>query len=97
MAHFTMQGTSFQSYNQQDGAMANNQPRTSFSPMTLIATPETTDLCWYPDSGSTNHITSNVENLMQKSPYTGQEQVLIDNGKSLKIFHVGNITFSSSF
>lgn len=36
----------------------------------MLATPEVGfDSCWYPDSGATNHVTANVNNLTHKSEF----------------------------
>ncbi|KAF7838902.1 Retrovirus-related Pol polyprotein from transposon TNT 1-94 [Senna tora] len=48
----------------------------------LLATPETLiDPDWYPDSGASNHLTNNANNIQQKQPYDGGETVRIGNGK----------------
>lgn len=40
------------------------------------------------DSGATNHITSNLNNLSFHTPYHGADKVTIDNGKKLPITHI---------
>ncbi|XP_022136883.1 dr1-associated corepressor homolog isoform X2 [Momordica charantia] len=40
------------------------------------------DTNWYPDSGATNHVTSNFNNLATSTEYTGDNQVRIGNGPS---------------
>lgn len=35
---------------------------------------------WYPDSGASNHVTADAENLMEKADYYGTERVHIGNG-----------------
>jgi len=47
------------------------------------------------DSGATNHITSNVNNLFNHSPYHGSDKVTIGNGKSLPISAIGTTQISS--
>lgn len=62
----------------------------------MLATPETdSDLCWYPDSGATNHVTANAENLTHKSEFLGPNQVLVGDGKGLPISHIGFSKFLS--
>ena len=81
-----------------DGSQFTVNPGVNYSSMAMVATPETSlDSCWYPDSGATNHVTSNAENLMHKAPFSGSEQVHIGNGKGLKISHIGHLDFPSPF
>lgn len=47
------------------------------------------DDTWYPDTGATNHFTSDLSNLLIKNPYCGNEKVLVGNGTSLHIDHTG--------
>ena len=35
---------------------------------------------WLTNSGATNHITSNPNNLTTQAPYTGSDQVAVGNG-----------------
>jgi len=44
------------------------------------------DSSWFVNSGSTNHITSNLHNLTLHSPYQG---LTVGNGKKLSISNVG--------
>lgn len=44
---------------------------------------------WYMDSGVNNHLTSNGNNLVHVIPYSGPEGVLLGNGKSTFISHIG--------
>ncbi|KAF7841251.1 Retrovirus-related Pol polyprotein from transposon TNT 1-94 [Senna tora] len=63
----------------------------------LLATPETLiDPDWYPDSGASNHLTNNADNIQQKQPYDGGETVRIGNGKGLEIHHIGHSSLLSS-
>ncbi|RVW86157.1 Retrovirus-related Pol polyprotein from transposon RE2 [Vitis vinifera] len=46
----------------------------------LMATPENIcDTNWYPDSGASNHVIANANNLVQHTPYHGNEQVHVGN------------------
>ena len=41
---------------------------------------------WYPDTGSTNHLTNNFSNLIvQSEPYLGNDQIHVGDGASLLI------------
>ena len=51
------------------------------------------DSSWYADSGAINHVTTKMNNLSLKKPYEGQEKLMIGNGKSLDITHIGHSYF----
>ncbi|CAA0833005.1 Unknown protein, partial [Striga hermonthica] len=48
------------------------------------------DTYWYPDSGATNHLTFDMNNLNIAADYQGNEKVQMGNGKGLNISHYGN-------
>lgn len=49
------------------------------------------DDSWYPDSGATNHITHNLDNLnLGCKEYKGNKSVSMGNGKKINISHIGN-------
>ncbi|KAG8501432.1 hypothetical protein CXB51_003747 [Gossypium anomalum] len=50
---------------------------------------------WYPDSGATNHITPDMNNLSTASPYTGMDRVSMGNGASVSIAHIGSSSMMS--
>ena len=61
-----------------------------------LATPSTMyDPNWYPDLGATHHMTLDPLNLMEKADYGGSKRVVVGNGSSLQISHVGNSLFKS--
>ncbi|KAF7833293.1 Retrovirus-related Pol polyprotein from transposon TNT 1-94 [Senna tora] len=63
-----------------------------------MAVPETLyDPAWYPDSGATNHVTANAQNLMTSADYSGQEQLHVGNGAGLNIQHIGHSSLKSPF
>lgn len=47
---------------------------------------------WVLDSGATHHITSDLSNLALHQPYTGGEEVLIDDGSGLQITNTGSLS-----
>lgn len=53
------------------------------------------DPAWYVDSGATNHITADLNNLALRTDYKGKEKFLVGNGQSLHISHVGSYAFNS--
>ena len=54
-----------------------------------MATPENIcDTNCYPDSGASNHVTANANNMVEHTPYYGNEQVRVGNGIRLSIKHI---------
>lgn len=47
------------------------------------------DLLWYPNSGSSYHITNNFSIYTEKRPYEGADMVKRGNGEGLSISHIG--------
>uniref|UniRef100_A0A2N9G1Z1 Integrase catalytic domain-containing protein n=1 Tax=Fagus sylvatica TaxID=28930 RepID=A0A2N9G1Z1_FAGSY len=45
---------------------------------------------WLTDTGATDHITANANNLSPQAPYQGQEQVSVGNGQNLPIQNIDN-------
>ena len=52
---------------------------------------------WLADSGASDHLTANLNNLSLQSQYKGPEQVTMGNGQSLPINHIGNGTLSTKY
>ena len=96
---FKVSGASDSSSQQQ--GMPHGQGRGAFSShamAAMLATPETVaDPNWYPDSGASNHVTSEPGNLVTKQEYFGPDQVQVGNGKGLLIKHVGSASFCSPY
>jgi hypothetical protein len=54
------------------------------------------DSNWYPDSGATHHITSELGNLnVCANEFTGTDEIKIGNGAGLSVKHVGTSQISS--
>lgn len=51
------------------------------------------DTNWYADSGSTDHITSELERLSVRDKYSGHDQVHTTSGTCMEIDHIGHATF----
>ena len=49
----------------------------------------------YPDSGATNHVTSDLNNLTFGIEYHGNNKIHMGNGEGLNISHIGHSVFSS--
>jgi len=48
------------------------------------------DFNWYPDTGSTNHLTNDLSNLNLKADeYHGTDQIRVGNGQGLQILYTG--------
>jgi hypothetical protein len=45
---------------------------------------------WLTDSGASDHITADLNNLNQPTPFKGPEQVSVGNGQNLPIQNIGN-------
>jgi hypothetical protein len=57
------------------------------------------DSTWFPDTGATYYMTGDPGNLHTLTPYHGTDGVMVGNGESLPITHIGqaNISYGSSF
>jgi histone deacetylase 1/2 len=62
--------------------------------MTASSPPHDTN--WYLDTGSTNHLTNNFNNLsFQSDTYLGNDQIHVGDGAGLPIKHIGSTTLST--
>lgn len=50
---------------------------------------------WFVDSGASAHMTSQTSGLDSFEPYTGNGRVIVGNGNSLSISHIGSRDFSN--
>ena len=50
---------------------------------------------WIFDSGTTHHITSDLNNLALHQPYNGGEDIIIADGSSLPVTHSGSLSLPS--
>ena len=51
---------------------------------------------WYPDSGSTHHVTNDSNNIQNPVIYTGPDQLYVGNGQGLHILSTGSSSFNSN-
>ena len=49
------------------------------------------------DSGTSDNLTANLNNLSIQSQYKGPEQVIVGNGQSLPINYIGNATLHTKY
>lgn len=59
----------------------------------LAASDLNQDNGWYPDSGATNHLINNFNNLTDSSEYSGGNHMQVVNGTGLTISHRGYLHF----
>lgn len=90
-----------QAVNSQSSSQHN--PGTSSTPQALFAAhntspeqPSAQDPVWYMDSGATDHVTPDMNQLQSSSNYHGPAQLQVGNGENLSISHTGNTSFPSS-
>jgi hypothetical protein len=50
---------------------------------------------WYSDIGATDHITSDLDRLVVRDQYQGNDMVQVGNGAGLKIMHVGSCSINT--
>ncbi|KAA8539330.1 hypothetical protein F0562_026022 [Nyssa sinensis] len=68
----------------------NNSFRAPTKPSSnLASTSSQTNQPWLMDSGTTHHLTANLDNLSIHSKYTGPEEAILGNGSQLPITHIG--------
>ncbi|RVW60941.1 Retrovirus-related Pol polyprotein from transposon RE1 [Vitis vinifera] len=68
----------------------NNGNQNNIPVMVASASYSPADESWYLDSGASHHLTQNLGNLTNTSPYTGTDRVTIGNGKHLSISNIGS-------
>ena len=52
---------------------------------------------WYLDTGTSNHMTANLNLITTPIPYTGSDHILVSNGQSLPITNTSNAFHHSLF
>lgn len=64
------------------------------APQAHVATVGTASTGWLLDSGATHHVTHDLSNLQTHAPYDGSEELIIGDGTTLPITHVGKFSIS---
>uniref|UniRef100_A0A2N9FTU5 Integrase catalytic domain-containing protein n=1 Tax=Fagus sylvatica TaxID=28930 RepID=A0A2N9FTU5_FAGSY len=79
-------------YNRMNFAYQGKNPTTKLAAMASASNLHYTQGAetWLTDTGATDHITANANNLSPQAPYQGQEQVSVGNGQNLPIQNIGN-------
>lgn len=93
------------SYITHNGAYTSNKSHPSFTPGSFNQQPPMTamlmssdlnrDTNWYPDSGATNHITHDMNNLDISHEAPNGQQIQAANGSGMSITHTGSSSFIS--
>ena len=52
---------------------------------------------WLTDTGATNYLIANLNNLQVQTPYKGTDQVAVGNGQSILINNIGNGQLNTQF
>lgn len=69
----------------------------STPPAAFLTAPSFNDYNWYPDTGATNHLTSDLNNLnIHSEEYVGTYKVQVGNGAALPILHTGFTSLPTS-
>lgn len=84
-----------QSFNSTVSNSVPSRPQAHFTSSDQSKVQARNDQAWYPDSGATNHVTHNPNNLLDSISLPGSDQVLLGNGQGLSITSIGNIHFTS--
>ncbi|KAL9394333.1 hypothetical protein Peur_013618 [Populus x canadensis] len=69
-------------------------------PVMVASSNNLADDNWYLDSRASHHLTQNMENLTNSTPYTGIDKVTVGNGKHLSISNIDShhpVSNSQSF
>lgn len=70
---------------------------TSLTPLTHTSQPlSIVNNSWLLDSGASHHVTNDLNDLSQHNPYNGNEQLVIGDGTSLPITHIGSMYLNIS-
>ena len=81
--------------NGSNGYQSRGGPHQAYMNQTDFAS-ENEDHNWYVDSGATNHVTANLQNLTLQQDYKGKGKLTIGNGSQLPISHIGDVLLHSS-
>ena len=68
-------------------------PQANFSQANNGFNPNST---WFVDSGASHHITSDLQTLSVHFEYGGNDDIIIGNGNSIPISHIGSTTLAAS-
>lgn len=91
--------TALDCYHRMDYSYQGRNPPSQLAAMATSYNP-VSEQNWYADSGATNHVTNDLQNLSIHSNYQGKDKVSVGNGQGLHIMNTGSSmihTTSGSF
>jgi transposase InsO family protein len=76
-------------YHRMDFAYQGRHPPAKLAAMASTSNASQGGETWITDTGATDHLTSNLNNLKVQAPYNGSDQVAVGNGQSIPINNIG--------
>ncbi|KAF7142376.1 hypothetical protein RHSIM_Rhsim05G0026100 [Rhododendron simsii] len=70
------------------------QPNDAAQALAAMTISDGQDNAWFPDTGATQHMTSDYGKLQNCTPYFGSDKIMVGNGDTLHITHVGNASLN---
>jgi transposase InsO family protein len=84
-------------YHRMDFAYQGRHPPAKLAAMASTSNNSQGGETWLTDTGATDHLTANLNNLTVQDPYKGSDQVAVGNGQSIPINHTGNGQLCTKF
>jgi transposase InsO family protein len=84
-------------YHRMDFAYQGRHPPAKLAAMASISNDSQGGETWLTDTGATDHLTANLNNLTVQTPYKGSDQVAVGNGQSIPINNIGNGQLCTKF
>ena len=84
-------------YHRMDFAYQGRHPPIKLAAMAATSNCSQGGDTWLTDTGATNHLTANLNNLQGPATYKGTEQVSVGNGQSIPINNIGNGQLCTKF
>uniref|UniRef100_A0A2N9FKJ8 Integrase catalytic domain-containing protein n=1 Tax=Fagus sylvatica TaxID=28930 RepID=A0A2N9FKJ8_FAGSY len=78
-------------YHRMDFAYQGRHPPAKLAAMASTSNNSQGGETWLTDTGATDHLTANLNNLTVQNPYKGSDQVAVGNGQSIPINNTGNV------
>ena len=77
-------------YHRMDFAYQGRHPPAKLAAMVSTSNGAQRGDTWLTDTGATDHLTANLNNLQDQTSYKGIDQVAVGNGQSIPINNIGN-------
>uniref|UniRef100_A0A2N9H369 CCHC-type domain-containing protein n=1 Tax=Fagus sylvatica TaxID=28930 RepID=A0A2N9H369_FAGSY len=78
-------------YHRMDFAYQGRHPPAKLAAMASTSNGAQAGESWLTDTGATDHLTANMNNLNVHTPYKGTDQVAVGNGQSIPINNIGTV------